>query len=111
MKIAVVRSRKITQINLSEYLDSSCTEIVSGGARGVDECARAYACENAIKLQLFLPEYVKYGRGAPILRNRSIVDYSDKVLIFWDGSSKGTKWVIDYCRRTNREYELYVIEQ
>ena len=110
MKIAVVGSRKITQINLSEYLDSSCTEIVSGGARGVDECARAYACENAIKLQLFLPEYDKYGRGAPILRNRSIVDYSDKVLIFWDGSSKGALSVIRYAEKIGKPCEIMLCE-
>lgn len=43
MKIAIVGSRSITVNNLGDYLPENTTEIVSGGAIGVDRSARNYA--------------------------------------------------------------------
>ncbi len=105
MKIAVVGSRSITELDLAPYL-SDCDEIVSGGARGVDACAAEYARANEIKLTEFLPEYERYGRAAPIIRNRQIVDYADKIIAFWDGSSKGTLSVIQYAKKAGKACEV-----
>ena len=106
MKIAVIGSRKIEPQNLSEYLPDNTREIVSGGARGVDNCAAEYAKARGIKLTEFLPEYSKYGKGAPIVRNKKIVEYSNEVLAFWDGKSKGTLSVIKYCEKTEKSVSL-----
>lgn len=108
MKVAVVGSRNLRVDNLGDYLPESVTEIVSGGARGVDACAREYALANGIKLTEFLPEYDKYGRGAPLRRNITIIEYADIVLAFWDGTSHGTKFVIDHCRKRGVAVKVYV---
>ena len=105
MKIAVVGSRSITVPDLSKYIPQGA-EIVSGGAKGVDTCAAEFATKNGLKLTVFLPQYERYGRAAPILRNKEIVDYADKLLIFWDGSSKGTLSVIEYAKKTKKAYEI-----
>ena len=42
MKVAVIGSRNLTVANLEKYLPAGVTEIVSGGARGVDTSAREY---------------------------------------------------------------------
>ena len=102
MKIAIIGSRDLRVENFEKYLPKSTTEIVSGGARGIDSCAEAYAKENGLKLTVFLPEYARFGRGAPIKRNKQIVDYADEVLAFWDGKSKGTKSVIEYCKKQGK---------
>ena len=72
MKIAVIGSRGLNVKNLEKYLPRDVTEIVSGGARGIDTCAREYALANGLKLTEFLPEYQKCGRGAPLKRNLQI---------------------------------------
>ena len=99
MKVAVVGSRGICVENLEKYLPVDCSEIVSGGAVGVDSCAEKYAKTNNIVLRVFLPDYQKFGRAAPIVRNKQIVDYADTVIAFWDGKSKGTLSVIKYCEK------------
>lgn len=95
MRVAVIGSRGLTVNNLEKYLPEGTTEIVSGGARGIDQCAREYAISHGIKLTEFLPEYQKFGQKAPLIRNITIIENSDIVLAFWDGNSHGTKFVID----------------
>lgn len=99
MKVAVVGSRGLSIPNLEAYLPEDTTEIISGGARGVDTSARNYARSNGIKLTEFLPEYETYGRSAPLKRNLTIIENADLVMAFWDGKSRGTKFVIDNCNR------------
>lgn len=106
MKIAIVGSRSIADADLSAFVHEDVTEIISGGAKGVDMTAKEYARKNMIDYKEFLPEYSKYGRAAPIARNKEIVDYADFILIFWDGESRGTKCVIDYCKKSNKEYNV-----
>ena len=108
MKIAVVGSRGIKSLELDDYL-TNADEIVSGGAVGVDSCATDYAIKNGIKATVFTPEYKRYGRAAPIIRNKKIVDYADKVIVFWDGSSKGTLSVIRYAEKTKKPCEIIKI--
>lgn len=105
MKIAVIGSRSILTADLDTYI-SDGDEIVSGGAVGIDSCAAAYAEKNGISLKVFIPEYEKYGRGAPIVRNKQIVDYADKILAFWDGKSRGTLSVIKYAEKVGKPCEI-----
>lgn len=110
MKVAVIGSRGLTVSDFGRYLPENTTEIVSGGAKGVDTSAREYALAHGIKLTEFLPEYTKYGRSAPLKRNITIIEYSDIVLAFWDGKSRGTKFVIDNCHRLSVEVRVYIME-
>ena len=73
MKVAVIGSRGLTVSDLGRYLPENTTEIVSGGAKGVDTSAREYALAHGIKLTEFLPEYTKYGRGGPLERDITII--------------------------------------
>jgi predicted Rossmann fold nucleotide-binding protein DprA/Smf involved in DNA uptake len=88
----------LTVEDLGKYLPSDTTEIVSGGAKGVDTSAREYAQAHGIKLTEFLPDYKTYGKTAPLKRNLAIIAHAQTVLAFWDGESRGTKYVIDNCR-------------
>ena len=109
MKIAIIGSRGITAIDVSQYI-SECDELVSGGAAGVDSCAAAYAQKKGIKTTVFLPCYEKYGRAAPIVRNKQIVDYADRVVAFWDGHSKGTLSVIKYAQKSQKPCKIILCE-
>lgn len=110
MKVAVIGSRGLSVSDLGRYLPENTTEIVSGGAKGVDTSAREYAKKNGIKLTEFLPEYTRFGRSAPLKRNITIIEYSDIVLAFWDGKSRGTIFVIDNCRKLGVEVRVYIMD-
>ena len=55
MKVAVIGSRGLRVNDLGKYLPDEVTEIISGGARGVDTSAREYAMEHGLKLTEYLP--------------------------------------------------------
>lgn len=110
MKTAIIGSRGITNIDVGMYLPEGTDEIVSGGAKGVDTLAREYAVQHGIKLTEFLPDYSRYKRGAPLKRNEQIIEYADVILAFWDGQSKGTKFVIDKAEKIGKEVRVIVIE-
>ena len=107
MKTAVVGSRSLNVKFLWHYVPTCATEIVSGGAKGIDTLAKSYAEEIGCKYTEFLPDYEKYGKAAPIRRNDEIVDYADIVIAMWDGESKGTKYVIDICKKTRKSLIVY----
>ncbi|MDR3174961.1 MAG: DUF2493 domain-containing protein [Desulfovibrio sp.] len=70
------------------------TEVVSGGARGVDSLARLYARERALPFTLFAADWEKYGKRAGPMRNMKMADYADFGIAVWDGSSLGTAHMI-----------------
>ncbi len=110
MKVAVIGSRNLTVENLGDYLPEGTSEIISGGAKGVDLCAKVYAAEHNIKYTEFLPEYTRYGKAAPLKRNEQIIACADVVLAFWDGKSRGTKFSVDLAEKLGQEIKLIVID-
>lgn len=106
MKLAIVGCRNCPPIDIASCLSEISETIVSGGAKDVDTYAKNFANKNKIPLIEFLPEYEKYGRQAPILRNIKIVENSDSVLAFWDGKSPGTKFTIDYAKRKGKSCKI-----
>lgn len=103
MKLAIVGSRDIKNIFIAEYLPTDVTEIVSGGAKGVDTIAKNYALSHNLKYTEFLPDYKAYGRAAPLRRNDEIIEYADEVLAFWNGKSRGTKYVIERTKALGKK--------
>ena len=111
MRVAVIGSRGLTVPNLKDYLPPNTREIISGGASGIDACARFYALQNNLPLREFLPDYTRYGRSAPLKRNLQIIKNSDLVLAFWDGTSRGTAFVIRNCHALGIPCRVYMKRQ
>lgn len=109
MRLAIIGSRTCPPIDIASYLPFVPDIIVSGGAKGADTYAKEYALENDIPIVEFLPDYGKYGRKAPLIRNIQIVDNSDFVLAFWNGTSRGTKFTIDYAEKRGVPFKVYMI--
>ena len=110
MKVAVIGSRSLFVRDLGKYLPEGTTELVSGGARGVDTSAREYARANGLPIKEFLPDYASFGHSAPLKRNITIIEYADVVLAFWDGKSRGTKFVIDNCKKMGKPVKVFLPE-
>jgi hypothetical protein len=96
LRLAVVGSRELEgflpiNIVLEEIKETlQSFEVVSGGARGVDNIAVTYADTAGLPKKIFPADWDKHGKSAGFIRNSEIVENSDMTLAFWDGQSKGT---------------------
>jgi len=111
MRVAIIGSRGLEVKDFSPYLPKEVTEIVSGGAVGIDRSARQYAKTHGLKLTEFLPDYEQHGRKAPLLRNLDIIAYSDLVLAFWDSRSRGTAFVIKKCHEQGKPIRIFITKK
>ncbi len=109
MKVAVIGSRGITNIDIGRYIPPDATLIISGGAIGVDTLAEKYADKKGIKKMILYPDYELYGKSAPLIRDKLIVDNADLVVAIWDGVSSGTEFTISYAKRRNIPCEVYIV--
>lgn len=112
MKIAFVGSRnfpnqQFVYDTVKWYVEESFIDFISGGAIGVDSWAEQVAREFNVDCEIIKPDWSK-GRGAGIIRNKTIVDKCDKVVAFWDGYSKGTKYTIDYAVTQEKPVDIYI---
>jgi len=115
MKIAIVGSREIKQMDLVEetlyakinYLD---VEIITGGARGVDKFAEYFAKRIKRPCEVIRP-INPANKLDYLFRNVEIITKADKIIAFWDGNSRGTKFVIDYAKARGKDIEVIKSEK
>ena len=102
MKLLIVGSRSIRNFDLSPYIATNVDTVITGGAGGIDWLAEQYADLHRLSKYILRPQYHLYGRAAPLKRNEQMVDMADEVLVIWDGCSRGTKYTLDYTKKTNK---------
>jgi hypothetical protein len=118
MRLAVVGSRSLKNILQARVsaqdIMRNCvrlngiTEIVSGGADGPDQWSEEIAVQYELWLTIHKPNWELYGKSAGFIRNKIIVEEADYILLFWDGSSRGTTHDLNLARKENKPYELFV---
>lgn len=89
------------------------TELVSGGAQGVDKRGEQWALyrTDIQKNSVFKPDYNKYpGKVAPLMRNVKMSEYADALIAFPDSRThSGTRHMIEQMKGRNKPY--LVIEE
>jgi len=88
---------------------SDITEIVSGGASGVDWLGESFAANNSIPVKKFPADWKAHGKAAGPIRNRQMAEYADCLIAFWDGESPGTKNMIETMKKMNKPVTVYII--
>lgn len=113
MKVIIAGSRSITSYEaVRKAIAASSfeiTEVVSGGARGVDRLGERWADENDIPITQFIPDW-NIGKQAGYLRNIEMADYADALIAVYDGASKGTQHMIDIATRKNLKVSVATVK-
>lgn len=74
-------------------------EIVSGKAPGADSLGETYAEERGYSVAEFPADWNEHGKAGGHIRNAQMRDYSNYLIAFWDGKSRGTKNMIDIAKK------------
>lgn len=117
MKVIIAGSRQlcIKSSQISEALNASgfkITKLVSGGCEGPDTNAEMYCIDRGIPttgFDFYIPNWVwnQLGKKAGPLRNAAMAEYADAAIIFWDGTSRGSKSMM--AEMTKRGKPYYVV--
>ena len=92
---------------LEEELDKikdEIGEIVCGEAKGADTYGRIYAESHDIPVKSFPADWAAYGKAAGYMRNKDMALYAHKAIFFWDGSSPGTKDMIEKMAAAGKDH-------
>ena len=83
-------------------------KIITGGARGIDACAKEYARSANIEYEALLP--IHQARWGAIANNRRLAESADILLAITDGESKGTADMITRMQNAGKPTFVYVFK-
>lgn len=121
MKIIIAGSREIIDYNrVSLAILKACeeknwdiTEVVSGGAKGVDHLGELWAKDHNIKIVQFIPTWVLFDSGikrvdksAGFKRNFQMAKYADALIAIWDGRSHGTQHMVNVMKDMQKPFHV-----
>ena len=103
MRVIIAGSRSITSAQeVATAIARSgfvITELISGGARGVDTLGEAWATKHKIPIRRFPAQWLRYGKTAGFRRNEAMAQVADALVAIWDGTSQGTSHMIATARQ------------
>jgi hypothetical protein len=112
MKVLVCGTRSITdEMFIYEILNDNVdkiSELIVGGAIGVDSIAETWGLRRGIKVSVYKPDWKSYGKSAGMRRNIKMLEVAEYVIAIWNGKSRGTKHTIDNARNMNIPYQVYL---
>ena len=115
MRVIIAGSRTITDplelekaIKLSGFI---ITEVISGGASGVDKLGIDWANANGKPVKVFLPDWKTYSKAAGPIRNGIMADNADALIIVWDGKSRGSASMIEKASAKNLKMYIHLVKK
>ncbi len=91
----------------AEGLGLDITEVVSGGALGVDRLGVLWARKRGIPVRLHLPDWKGLGKRAGLIRNEEMVKTSQALVALFDDESRGTAYTIRIARAAGLPVYVY----
>lgn len=84
-------------------------EIVSGTCGGADRLGEYYAAQYGISVKQFPADWKTLGKSAGPIRNKQMSDYATHLIAIWDGSSVGTRHMIESAKRNGLKVRVIKI--
>lgn len=110
MKLAIVGGRDFDDwekfcMNLEDI--EGVDLVISGECpTGSDRFAKAWAEMKGIEYVGFIANWDKHGKAAGPIRTEVVVKACDRIVLYWDGRSPGTKSALDFAKKHRKRYRI-----
>lgn len=120
MKLIIAGTRYFEDWNpYGEYLEDAIaksgwrddiTQVVSGGAYGMDSVGVLWAEKNSVPYLIFYANWRDYGKAAGPIRNAKMAKYADALLLLWDGKSAGSENMLSTMEKAGKPVHSMVVD-
>ena len=100
MKVAVLNSQKVSDLDISQYIPSDCDAVIVGGCFGYDERILLYAMESKKDFYLKLPLTDTVGI-------EKVIEEADCVISFVKNHDECTAQI---CKKAGKRYTEIKVE-
>lgn len=81
--------------------------VISGTASGPDTHGEIIAEQLGIPIERYPANWDKYGKSAGYKRNKQMAECSDALILVWNGTSNGSKNMLDIARSKGLDVVVY----
>ena len=109
MKIAVVGSHNYKHLHKVRHYIATIphgTTVISGNVSGLCQFVQTESKRKGISVLMFNPQWQRYKKRAIIRYLTDIVESSDRIVVFWDGKSEGSKNLISMARKKGKPLQV-----
>ncbi len=114
-KVIIAGSRDLNKDDLIRKIlaeqNLKIVEFVSGTAKGPDTTCIKIAKEMEIPCKLMPADWDTHKKSAGFIRNNEMAQYGTYALLFWDGSSHGTKQMAERCKYYGIPHHVFRIDK
>lgn len=85
--------------------------VISGTAKGADRLGERYAAERGFTLLRYPADWFNHGKQAGVIRNDEMAQNATAAIVFWDGTSPGTKNMIEAAKRYKLRLKVVMFQE
>jgi len=115
MRTIIAGSRTITDAAEVEKAikDSGfvITEVLCGGAQGVDSLGAAWANTNKVPCSFYYADWKNLGKAAGPIRNSEMAAEAEALILVYDGKSRGSADMLMKAHARNLKIHLHLTKQ
>ena len=119
-KVIIAGSRSFTDFELlcrtMDYMLSKKVSegykiiIISGTSKGADRLGEQYAKLRGYEVILMPADWETYGKRAGYVRNEAMANIADALVAFYNGTSSGTRHMIDIAKEKGLPYKVVLFK-
>ena len=85
--------------------------VISGGAKGVDNAGELFAEQYGAILYKYEADWKTHGPAAGPIRNRQMAERGHRLLLIWDGKSRGSASMKREMLKLNKPVDEIILER
>ncbi|MDR1628506.1 MAG: hypothetical protein LBR79_07040 [Oscillospiraceae bacterium] len=109
MRIGIMGSENLN-ISVDKFVPQYASYILTIDGEGINKNVEQYAREHNLPINIFKPDFQKFGQNAELIRNKHLSVQSEMIIIVWDGKSEMLRATIEYAKNIRKRLKVFLIK-
>ena len=109
MRVGIIGSENLN-VSVDRFIPPFASYILTIDGDGINKNIEKYAREHNLPVNVFKPDFQKFGQNAPIIRNKHLSVQAEMLIVVWDGNSNILKTTIEYAKNIRKPIKVFLIK-